>query len=170
MKTIGDIIKEYRVTHNLSLRDFSKLCDISHSYIDRLEKGTDIRSGAKVEPTMDTITKIAKAMNITIEELLKETGYIEAQKKITNIDYSKNNHSIDSDIIKEQNLTYKNEKDIAKDLEKVKKTIMENQDGLMFDGEPASDEALQSVLDALEFGMKQAKLINKKYIPKKHRK
>ena len=47
---------------------------------------------------------------------------------------------------------------------------MEGQEGLMLSGEPVSPDAIQSIVDALEFGMRQAKLINKKYTPKKYRK
>ncbi|WDU82313.1 hypothetical protein [Caloramator sp. Dgby_cultured_2] len=66
-------------------------------------------------------------------------------------------------------LTPKEEKDIAKRLEKMKEDLLKQQ-GLMFNGEPASPEAIESILAALEFGMRQAKIINKKYTPKKYRK
>lgn len=45
------------------------------------------------------------------------------------------------------------------------------QDGLMFDGDPASPEAIDSILSAMKIGMEMAKQKNKeKYTPKKYKK
>ena len=45
------------------------------------------------------------------------------------------------------------------------------QDGLMFDGNPASPEAIESILSAMQIGMEMAKKKNKeKYTPQKYRK
>lgn len=70
---------------------------------------------------------------------------------------------------KEPQLKPKDEKDI--------KTILSNteqllkQDGLMFDGNPASPEAIESILSAMQIGMEMAKKKNKeKYTPKKYKK
>lgn len=46
-----------------------------------------------------------------------------------------------------------------------------NQEGLMFDGDPASPEAIESILSAMQIGMEMAKKRNKeKYTPKKYKK
>lgn len=67
-------------------------------------------------------------------------------------------------------LTRKDERDIAKTLAELKETL-ENQEGLMFDGDPMSDEAKESILAAMELGLQAAKLKNKeKYTPKKYKK
>ena len=45
------------------------------------------------------------------------------------------------------------------------------QDGLMFDGNPATPEAIDSILSAMKIGMEMAKQKNKeKYTPKKYKK
>ncbi|MDZ4422090.1 transcriptional regulator [Bacillus cereus] len=75
-KTLGEIIKNYRLTNKLSLRDFAQKCDVSHTYIDKLEKGVDSRTGKPVEPTLLVIEKIANAMNISTRSLLEEIGFI----------------------------------------------------------------------------------------------
>jgi transcriptional regulator with XRE-family HTH domain len=77
MRTLGDYIKEYRDKKDLSLRDFAKLCDLSHSYVASLEKGIDSRSKKPVVPTIETLEKIAKATNTTLRQLLVELGYID---------------------------------------------------------------------------------------------
>ncbi|MDA1973129.1 helix-turn-helix transcriptional regulator [Bacillus cereus] len=75
-KTLGEIIKNYRLTNKLSLRDFAQKCDVSHTYIGKLEKGVDSRTGKPVEPTLLVIEKIANAMNISTKSLLEEIGFI----------------------------------------------------------------------------------------------
>ena len=67
-------------------------------------------------------------------------------------------------------LTRKDERDIAKTLANLKETL-ENEEGLMVDGDPMSDEAKESILAAMELGLQAAKLKNKeKYTPKKYKK
>ena len=46
-----------------------------------------------------------------------------------------------------------------------------SQEGLMFDGDPASPETVESILAAMQIGMEMAKKKNKeKYTPKKYKK
>lgn len=66
-------------------------------------------------------------------------------------------------------LINKDEKDIEKRMEEIKRDLKDSQ-GLMFSGEPMSEEAVDSLLDAMDYIVRQTKVINKKYIPKKHRK
>ncbi|QDZ73458.1 helix-turn-helix domain-containing protein [Bacillus cereus] len=78
-RTLGEIIKDYRLKNKLSLRDFAQKCDVSHTYIDKLEKGIDSRTGKPVEPTLLVIEKISKAMNKRTETLLEEIGFIKGE-------------------------------------------------------------------------------------------
>ena len=67
-------------------------------------------------------------------------------------------------------LTAKDERDIARNLEKIMADL-ENSGDLMFDGDPMSDEARESIRSALKLGLEAAKLKNKElYTPKKYRK
>ncbi|QDQ01164.1 helix-turn-helix transcriptional regulator [Lysinibacillus fusiformis] len=71
-------------------------------------------------------------------------------------------------------LTEKDERDIGKRMAKIKKDLIEgssddNGDALSFMGEPMSEEAIESLLEALEHAERLATLANKKYIPKKYR-
>lgn len=67
-------------------------------------------------------------------------------------------------------LTNKDERDIARNLEKIMADL-ENSGDLMFDGVPMSDEARDSIRSALKLGLEAAKLKNKEtYTPKKYRK
>ncbi|QWG71332.1 helix-turn-helix domain-containing protein [Bacillus mycoides] len=78
-RTLGEIIKDYRFNNKLSLRDFAQKCDVSHTYIDKLEKGVDSRTGKPVEPTLLVIEKISKALNKRTETLLAEIGFIKGE-------------------------------------------------------------------------------------------
>ena len=67
-------------------------------------------------------------------------------------------------------LTSKDQRDIQQILGQTREQLM-NQEGLMFDGDPASPEAIESILAAMQIGMEMAKKKNKeKYTPKKYRK
>lgn len=70
---------------------------------------------------------------------------------------------------KEAQLKPKDEKDIKNILANTEQLL--KQDGLMFDGNPASPEAIDSILSAMKIGMEMAKKKNKeKYTPKKYKK
>lgn len=70
---LGDIILNYRnsFTPKMSQRDFAKKCGLSHTYIAALEKNIDPRTGKPIAPTLDTVKYVSKAMDLTIEQLLK---------------------------------------------------------------------------------------------------
>lgn len=69
----------------------------------------------------------------------------------------------------EASLTSRDERDIKEILSNTEELL--KQDGLMFDGDPASPEAVESILSAMQIGMEMAKKKNKeKYTPKKYKK
>ena len=68
---LGNIIYEYRTKHQLSLRAFANKCNLSYKYISMIEKNKDYRTGKPIAPTLDSVKYIAKAMNMSIDELLK---------------------------------------------------------------------------------------------------
>lgn len=65
---LGNFLKEKR--GNMSLRDFANKLDISHTYLDSLEKGYDNRNKKSVRVTVDILSKIAKALDEPIEKLV----------------------------------------------------------------------------------------------------
>lgn len=67
-------------------------------------------------------------------------------------------------------LTEKDERDIARDLKRIM-TQLDSSGDLMFDGDPMSDEARESMLSAMRLGLQAAKLKNKeRFTPKKYKK
>lgn len=87
---LGELIKKYRNDNEISMRDFSKLCGLSHTYIAALEKNIDPRTGKPIAPTLDTVKSVAKALNISIDELLKILD--NEQEFIVNTDISSNEY------------------------------------------------------------------------------
>lgn len=63
--TIAKNIKKLRKQRGLSQDKLSKLADISHNTIIKIE------SGAIQSPTMDTASKIAKALGVSLDDLIK---------------------------------------------------------------------------------------------------
>jgi len=65
ISTIGKNIKKYRKERGLSQDKLSKLADVSHATIIKIE------SGGIQSPTIDTVQKIAKALGVGLEDLAK---------------------------------------------------------------------------------------------------
>ena len=63
--TIAKNIKKLRKQRGFSQDKLSKLADISHNTIIKIE------SGAIQSPTMDTASKIAKALGVSLDDLIK---------------------------------------------------------------------------------------------------
>lgn len=73
--SLGEVVREYRKSQGLSLREFGQLCGISHAYISDIENGSDRRTGKMPRPTVETVTAIAKGMGISLGELMARAGY-----------------------------------------------------------------------------------------------
>lgn len=58
-------IKECRINQELSLKELSEKADISYNYLLMLE------NGKKKNPTLNTLIKIAKALNVEITFIYK---------------------------------------------------------------------------------------------------
>ena len=84
-------------------------------------------------PKQDKLQKIADYFGVTVEYLM--TGKMQENSG--------------------SKLTLKDERDIKSILESTEQLLQ--QDGLMFDGEPASQEAIDSILSAMRVGMELAK-------------
>lgn len=109
---------------------------------------TDLKMGRRTGLSAANAQKIASYFGVTVGYLLGE----EEQKEKTPV------------------LTSKDERDIARKLESIMADL-ESSGDLMFDGDPMSDEAIDSIRSALKLGLEAAKLKNKEtYTPHKYRK
>lgn len=154
---VGEWLKLYREQHNLSMQALADLCGFSKAYINVLEKGVNPKTGKPISPTMQTFEKIARGTKTDVDTLLK---ILDGDQPITV------NAPASDDL---PDLTPKDEREIMHMMDEMKEKLMQ-EEGLMFDGQPASPESIQSILDAMQIGMEMAKKRNKaKYTPKKYR-
>lgn len=131
-----------------TIRDSKGLKDSHVAAMANIGKSTfsDWKSGRSV-PKQEKLTKIANALDVTL-------------------DYLTNGECSEQDQI---NLTKRDTKEITEMMNGMEELL--KQDGLMFDGNPASPEAIDSILSAMKIGMEMAKQKNKeKYTPKKYKK
>lgn len=102
-------------------------------------------------PKIDKLKRIADYFEVSVEYL--QTGKKQESQKVAD----------------KSSLTNRDTKQIEAILSDTE--ILLKQDGLMFDGDPASPEAIESILSAMKIGMEMAKQKNKeKYTPKKYKK
>jgi transcriptional regulator with XRE-family HTH domain len=140
--TIGERIKKLRKKNGFTQEELGKKVNVSSQVISNWERGY---SGLDD----DDVSLLSKALKTSSDYLLGHTDN-------PNPEYKKND------------LTEKDEYDIAKRMEKIKEDL-KVAEGLSFYGEPMSEEAKESLLEAIEYAERQATRINKKFIPKKYR-
>lgn len=139
-----EIFSELLQKHGVTPYKVSKETGVSQSTLSDWKRGIST-------PKSDKLQKIADYFNVPLTYLL--TGNMEKPEKE-----------------KAPELTARDERDIEKILNNTREQLL-SQEGLMFDGDPASPEAIDSILSAMQIGMEMAKKKNKeKYTPKKYKK
>ena len=133
---------------------------------------------------VEYVRDICKKRKIAISTLEKECGFANGYlnpKKATKIPYDRAvlianyldvsvNKILGIEVADNKSLTRRDERDIERILKQTEEQLL-SQDGLMFDGDPASPEAIESILSAMQVGMEMAKKKNKEiFTPKKHKK
>lgn len=133
---------------------------------------------------VEYVRDICKKRKIAISVLEKECGFANGYlnpKKVTKIPYDRAvlianyldvniNNILGVEDDNNRPLTRKDERDIEKILDSTRDMLL-SQEGLMFDGDPASPEAIESILSAMQVGMEMAKRKNKEiFTPKKYKK
>ena len=134
--------------------------------------------------TVDKVKSLCKTRKIPISRLERDlgfsNGYIGQLKKgtfpndrlVAISDYLK---IPNDELLGDENsgqLTSKDERDIAKDMEQLRSKLMSGENGpLSFDGDPVSNEDVELLLGQIELMMHRLKPINKeKYNPNKNKK
>ncbi|SFA47763.1 Transcriptional regulator, contains XRE-family HTH domain [Parageobacillus thermantarcticus] len=147
----GMRIKELRIKRGLSQENLAKKLGMNRVNISHYERGVITKIPS------DVLAKLADIFGVSTDYLLGKTD-----------DPSPSNNSDWDSKLPE--LTEKDEKDIAKDLQRIMDSL-ESQEGLMYDGEPMDEETKELIKISLENSMRLAKRIaKKKFTPKKYRK
>ena len=147
-QTTQERLREALSARNMLPIELSRLSGIGKSAISQYLSG-------KVTPKQDKIYNLAQVLRVSESWLM---GYDEPMEQAP---------APASDDLPD--LTPKDEREIMHLMDDMKEKLMQ-EEGLMFDGQPASPESIQSILDAMQIGMEMAKKRNKaKYTPKKYR-
>ena len=144
MSTLGDRLRIARQKSGLRQTQVKERTNINNKTLSGYENNVS-------EPDMSTLTVLTELYGVSYEWLL--TGEGEMTVNTTK---------------KSSPLTEKDERDIAKRMAELREDLS-TATGLLFEGEPMSEEAKESLLEAMEFGVRLAKKNNKKYTPKKFR-
>lgn len=140
-------IRLIRRQKDISGTKVAEMLGISAQYYYDIEKG-------KRNLSAEMAARLAEIFGVTTDYLLGRT------------DNPNDKSDWDSKL---PELTEKDEKDIAKDLQRIMDNL-ESREGLMYDGEPLDEETRELIRISLENSMRLAKRIaKKKFTPKKYR-
>lgn len=126
MESIGYRISKARRYRNMNQKELAKKAGITEASLSRYEN--EIR-----EPRSQSLTQIADALEVSTDYLLGFSDEME---------------------IKNNKLADKSPEDIEAILKEAEERI--SQAGIMFSGEPATQEAIDSVLTAMKIGLSLA--------------
>ncbi len=141
MSILSERLRYLRKKHKLTQKQVAEYLGITESGYGYYEQGRN-------QPSLETLSKLAAKFNVSVSYLTGETD--------------------DPNPVKNNlpELTPKDERDIAKQLEKILES-MDSDTALAFDGEPLDDETKELVKVAIESNLRLAKQIaKKKFTPK----
>lgn len=149
--SFGEKLRELRNRRNLTQDDLAN--ELNIAFGSTINKGMISKwENDREEPRMDAIRNISKYFNIALDDLL-------------NLNNSSPNASITSFA-----LNSKDERDIAKDLEKMLADL-QSDEALAFNGEPMDEETKRLFHLSLENSMRLAKeMAKQKFTPNKYKK
>lgn len=151
MSTFSERLKESMQAANMKAVELHELTGISKASISEYLSGN-------YEPKQQNIFKIAKALNVSPSYLMG-IEYVVGGVKIPEVDIPPQSERNPKAAAFGREITHI--------MEEMKKKLMQEK-GLMFDGEPASPESIQSIFDAMRIGMEMVRERNKKkFTPKK---
>lgn len=139
-----EVFEQLLQKHGVSPYKVSKDTGVTQTSLSNWKTG-------KSTPTTKTLQRLADYFGVTLDYLM--TGKEEPKEKAPE-------------------LTSRDERDIAKDLNNIMEKLTSGEAGpASYDGEPLDPEAAALFKDELEIALRRLKLINKeKYTPKKYKK
>jgi transcriptional regulator with XRE-family HTH domain len=153
---IGDNLRNIMAEIKIPAKELAEKLGISPTHLSYVINN-------KRNPSLELMENIANVLGITMSELLKDSQSLDSQLQ-TDIESLKAKTP-------QSSLSPKEERDIARDLEKMLSNL-ENQEAMSFyDGEPLDDESKELLRISLENSMRLAKqMAKKKFTPNKYKK
>ena len=69
--TLGELMKQYRTEHDITMDEFAAKSGLSKRYISMLEKNENPRTKLPITPTTKTLSAVAQAMQISVSVLME---------------------------------------------------------------------------------------------------
>ena len=140
-------LKELRKKYHLTQKELANSLNLDPSSISKYES-------SNAAPSPEILLKLANFFNVSTDYLLGNN----------NVNTNLNNKA-------KKDLTSKDNRDIAKDMERIREKLMNKEDGpASFDGENISEESAELLLTQIESMLRTIKVINKeKYNPYKNK-
>lgn len=92
---LGSAIRHQRQLAKMSLRQLSELAQVSNPYLSQIERGLH-------EPSVRVVRSIAKALNVSAEELLERAGMLDDSENPTAVPATELAILADTDLTSEQ--------------------------------------------------------------------
>lgn len=146
MKILGKRLKEARTAARYTQMEAAKLLGISNGTLSGYERNYR-------DPDTEILDKMADLYDVSVEWLMGRSD-------------------ISNPVSATPIFTEKEKSDMAKRIEEMTLDLKEGRakgSALSFKGEPMSEEAVDSLIEALEHAERIATLTNRKFTPKKHR-
>lgn len=109
---LGDKIKQFRIEKKLTMQQLADLSGKSKGYISLLEKGINPQTRKPIEPSLEAIQSIAKALNVDLEDLISDTEDVIRLPKLNNSIIKKITNITKQLNIENQNKTYQYAKNL----------------------------------------------------------
>lgn len=136
---LGERLKKARNDKNLTQIEAAKKLGVTNGALSGYERNYR-------DPDTNMLKQMAELYEVSLDYLLG----------------NKNNNN------NEQNLSKKDERDVAKRIDELREDLSSGL-GLLFNGEPMSEETKESLIEAMGFAIRLAEKNSKKSIPKKLR-
>lgn len=156
---LGEWIKQYRKERGLSMQRFADMCGFSKAYIGQLEKGINPKTKKPMSPTMQTFTKIANSVGMSVDQLLEKLDDDQP------VSIPKNAAPAPAEPM---GLTARDERDIERRLQAIRDDIDSRSGLALMEGQEMTDDDRAAMLEAIENGIRTAKRLAKKYTNKRY--
>lgn len=67
---LGELIRQYRIEHDMNMQDFADKCGLSKAYISILERNLNPKSGKAPVPTLETIQAVSQVIGIPFNDII----------------------------------------------------------------------------------------------------